>query len=79
MEWSPAPKIVFSDEELIDGLAASRDRPEARVGNWWTFFSTLPRPEQLRLEAEAAGRQGYRVPAPVEAADDGEVVRPSEE
>ena len=58
MDWSPRLKTSFSDEELIEQLAATEARPERRVGNWWTFFSNLPRPEQDRLQQEAQSRRG---------------------
>ena len=53
MEWSPKAKVVFSDEEIVRTLAATRDAPEHRNGNWYTFFCSLPKPERDRLEQEA--------------------------
>ena len=52
-DWQPASKVVFSDEEIISALRKTRDRPNERAGNLWSFFSNLPQPEQMRLEAEA--------------------------
>ena len=52
-DWSPARPVVFSDEEIIAALRQTRNQPGERTGNLWSFFSGLPRPEQMRLEAEA--------------------------
>ena len=51
--WSPKAPTTFTDEELVVRLAATRDDPSKRGGNWWTFFSNLPLPERERLEREA--------------------------
>lgn len=59
MEWSPVVKTSFSDEELVAALAATRDEREKRVGNMWTFFEALPRPERERLE-QLAEQQAQR-------------------
>ena len=56
MYWSPRVKICFTDEELVQNLVLTHDRPERRAGNWWTFFSHLCRPERDRLEREASRR-----------------------
>ena len=55
-DWTPVSKVVFSDEDLVRHLRATADRPGERTGNWWAFFSGLPRPEQDRLKAEAGDR-----------------------
>ena len=54
LDWSPETKVVFSDADLIRRLRKTQNAPSARSGNWWTFFSALPKPEQERLEAAAA-------------------------
>ena len=54
--WSPVAKTRFDDEELIRRLAETRGKPEERRGNWWTFYSSLPKPEQERLADEAERR-----------------------
>ncbi len=51
--WSPVQKTSFTDEQIVWALAATRGKPEERVGNLWTFFSNLPAPERERLEGEA--------------------------
>ncbi len=53
LNWSPKVQTSFSDEELIRHLRDTRQRPEQRTGNWFAFFSSLPKPEQQRLESEA--------------------------
>jgi len=53
-DWSPTTKVVFSDEEIIAALRKTQGKPQERKGNLWAFFSGLPKPEQQRLEAEAA-------------------------
>jgi hypothetical protein len=54
LNWSPATKVVFTDADLIRRLRTTQNTPSARTGNWYTFFSALPKPEQERLEAAAA-------------------------
>jgi hypothetical protein len=52
-DWHPAQQVVFSDAEIIAALRETRNDPSQRSGNLWSFYSGLPRPEQMRLEAEA--------------------------
>jgi hypothetical protein len=56
-------RVSFTDEELVAQLAATHDRPEARAGNWFTFFTNLPIPERDRLEALAVAKVGAAPPA----------------
>ena len=51
--WSPALRVVFTDEELIRELRRTQGQPAERKGNWFAFYSALPKPEQDRLEDEA--------------------------
>jgi hypothetical protein len=51
--WAPVAKVVFSDQELIRELRRTQGQPDQRSGNWFAFYSALPKPEQARLEAEA--------------------------
>ena len=56
LNWSPKAKVVFTDAELVAALRASKDVPGQRTGNWFAFFSALPKPEQERLEKAANSR-----------------------
>ena len=51
--WSPAVRVVFTDEELIQELRRTQGQPDQRKGNWFAFYASLPKPEQNRLEEEA--------------------------
>jgi hypothetical protein len=52
--WTPKKQIVYSDDELIRHLRLVAGRATEPTENWWTFYSSLPKPERDRLAAEAA-------------------------